>query len=189
MLKQTALLEDHKKLNGKLVDFGGWELPVQYSGVMAEHTAVRNACGIFDVSHMGEIMVEGPGTIEFVNFLVTNDVSTLAIDQALYSAMCHENGGIVDDLVIYRLGENKLFLVVNASNTDKDFTHIQKVLSQYTGVKRSPKRHSQRSKPIGVKRAKSLESQLSLPTPVTPAKTALNFTCLGQMLQKFGMHS
>ena len=132
MLKQTALLQEHKRLSGKLVDFGGWELPVQYSGVLSEHTAVRTACGLFDVSHMGEILVEGKGALEFVNFVITNDAATLAIEQALYSALCHETGGIVDDLVVYRLGEEKFFLVVNASNTDKDFTHLQKMLQLFT---------------------------------------------------------
>jgi aminomethyltransferase len=135
MLKQTALVDEHKKLGGKMVDFGGWELPVQYSGVLNEHTAVRTACGIFDVSHMGEILVEGDGALEFVNYLVTNDVSTLALHQAQYSALCNSHGGIVDDLVIYRTGEKKYFLVVNASNTDKDFLHIKKIHDAYSGVK------------------------------------------------------
>jgi len=135
MLKRTALFEEHLNLKGKMVDFGGWELPVQYSGVLAEHTAVRTACGIFDVSHMGEIFVEGAGSAEFVNFLITNDVSVLSIEQAQYSAMCNAQGGIVDDLVIYKLGHEKFLLVVNASNTDKDFAHIQSVLAQYPGAK------------------------------------------------------
>ena len=140
MLKQTALFEEHKKLKGRMVDFGGWELPVQYSGVLAEHTAVRTACGIFDVSHMGEIFVEGPGSVEFINWATTNDASVLAVDQAQYSALCHFSGGIVDDLVIYRLGEQKFLLVVNASNTDKDFSHLTIALQSYEGVK--PKIHN-----------------------------------------------
>ena len=135
MLKKTALNEEHKKIGGRMVDFGGWDLPVQYSGLLAEHTAVRNACGIFDVSHMGEIMVEGPGSLEFVNSIITNDASLLAFEQAQYSALCNENGGIVDDLVVYRLGSEKFFLVVNASNTDKDFEHINRCLSAYSGTK------------------------------------------------------
>jgi aminomethyltransferase len=135
MLKRTALFEEHKKLNGRMVDFGGWELPVQYSGVLAEHTAVRTACGLFDVSHMGEIFVEGTGSVEFINYVTTNDASVLAIHQAQYSAFCHAHGGIVDDLVVYRLGETKFLLVVNASNTDKDFTHLQSALKDYSGMK------------------------------------------------------
>jgi aminomethyltransferase len=135
MLKKTALNEEHRKLGGRMVDFGGWDLPVQYSGLTAEHHAVRTACGLFDVSHMGEILIEGPGSLEFVNFLTTNDASTLAIEQAQYSVLCNSTGGIVDDLVVYRLGEQKFFLVVNASNTDKDFQHIQNALSSYPGIK------------------------------------------------------
>jgi aminomethyltransferase len=135
MLKRTALYEEHKKLNGRMVDFGGWELPVQYSGVLNEHTAVRNACGIFDVSHMGEILVEGPGCVGFINYVTTNDASTLAVEQAQYSAFCNESGGIVDDLVVYRLGEERFLLVVNASNTDKDFSHLTEALQKYSGVK------------------------------------------------------
>jgi len=135
MLKITALNEEHRKIGGKMVDFGGWDLPVQYSGLVAEHRAVRNACGIFDVSHMGEILVEGPGSLELVSYLTTNDPAGLAVEQAQYSAFCHETGGIVDDLVVYRLGIERFFLVVNASNTDKDFIHIQNALKSYTGPK------------------------------------------------------
>ena len=118
-----------------MVDFGGWELPVQYSGVSLEHHAVRNACGIFDVSHMGEVFVEGEGSVEFINFVTTNDASVLAVGQAQYSAFCHESGGIVDDLVVYRLGEKRFLLVVNASNTTKDFSHLESALLNYKGIR------------------------------------------------------
>lgn len=140
MLKQTALLKEHQNLNGKMVDFGGWELPVQYAGanggVLNEHLAVRTAAGLFDVSHMGEILIEGPDAERFVDYLVTNDVTALAVFQAQYSAMCNEHGGIVDDLVIYKLesceaNEQKYFLVVNASNTEKDFEHIKSVQKMF----------------------------------------------------------
>jgi aminomethyltransferase len=155
MLKRTALYEEHLNLKGKMVDFGGWELPVQYSGVLAEHTAVRTACGIFDVSHMGEVFVEGPGSLEFINFLVTNDVSALAVEQAQYSAMCNPHGGIVDDLVIYKLADQKFLLVVNASNTDKDFSHIQSVLHHYTGVKPAVTNQSEKYSQIAVQGPKA----------------------------------
>ncbi len=135
MLKRTALFEEHKKLNGKMVDFGGWELPVQYAGVSAEHHAVRTACGIFDVSHMGEFFIDGDGAVDFINYVTTNDASALAIGQAQYSAFCHESGGIVDDLVVYRLAEHRFLLVVNASNTQKDFSHLEAVMSKYPGRK------------------------------------------------------
>src|ERR1700734_568342 len=101
MLKRTALFEEHKHLGGRLIDFGGWELPVQYSGVMDEHLACRSAAGLFDVSHMGEVLVEGKDAEAFLNYLVTNNVSKLSVNQAQYTVMCHPNGGIVDDLVIY----------------------------------------------------------------------------------------
>ncbi|MGE0615867.1 MAG: glycine cleavage system aminomethyltransferase GcvT [Bacteriovoracia bacterium] len=127
-MKQTALLEEHRALGGRLVDFGGWELPVQYSGVIDEHTACRTAAGLFDVSHMGEVDVTGADAEKFLNFLVTNDVAKLAIGQAQYTAMCYPEGGIVDDLVIYRRARDRFLVVVNASNTDKDFAHMQDVL-------------------------------------------------------------
>lgn len=175
MLKKTALNEEHRKIGGKMVDFGGWDLPVQYSGLMAEHTAVRTACGIFDVSHMGEIMVEGPGSLEFVNFLTTNDASVLAVEQAQYSAFCNEAGGIVDDLVVYRLGSEKFFLVVNASNTDKDFTHIQNALKNYSGNKPSVKNLSSEYSQIAIQGPKA-ESILQKLTE-TDLKTIKTYWC------------
>ena len=150
MLKKTALNEEHRKIGGRMVDFGGWDLPVQYSGLMAEHNAVRNSCGLFDVSHMGEIMVEGPGSLEFVNYLTTNDASVLSVEQAQYSVLCNSDGGIVDDLVIYRLGTDRFFLVVNASNTDKDFQHIQNALTHYQGIKPSVKNLSSEYSQIAI---------------------------------------
>lgn len=129
MLKRTALYSEHQKLGGRIVDFGGWELPVQYSGVIQEHLACRSAAGLFDVSHMGEISVQGPGAEGYLNLLVTNDVSKLAIGQAQYTVMCHTDGGIVDDLVIYRRAPDLFLLVVNASNTEKDFQHLLEVQS------------------------------------------------------------
>ena len=99
MLKRTALFEEHQRLGGRLIDFGGWELPVQYTGVMDEHLGCRSNAGLFDVSHMGEVHVEGPDAESFLNYLVTNDVTKILIGQAQYSVMCLEHGGIVDDLI------------------------------------------------------------------------------------------
>lgn len=130
MLKRTALYEEHVRMGGRLIDFGGWELPVQYSGVMEEHETCRTAAGLFDVSHMGEVHVEGADAERYLNYLVTNNVSKLAIGQAQYTAMCHESGGIVDDLVIYRRAQDQFLVVVNASNTDKDFQHMVRVQNQ-----------------------------------------------------------
>lgn len=123
-LKKTALFEEHVRLKGRVVDFGGWALPVQYAGVIAEHEACRTAAGLFDVSHMGEFHVEGGDSTAYLDFLVTNHVAKLAHGQALYSVMCYESGGIVDDLVIYRRSLDRYLVVVNASNTEKDFQHF-----------------------------------------------------------------
>lgn len=124
-LKKTPLNEVHRSLGGKMVDFGGWDMPVQYpAGVIAEHMATREAAGLFDVSHMGEIWVEGPDAISFVNGLTTNDVAKLVDGQAHYSALTNEKGGVVDDLLVYRFGPERLLLVVNAGTTDKDWAWI-----------------------------------------------------------------
>jgi aminomethyltransferase len=124
-LKKTPLNEAHRAAGGKMVDFGGWDMPVQYSaGVIAEHLATREKAGLFDVSHMGEIWVEGEDAIAFVNRLTTNDVTKLVDGQAHYSALCYENGTVVDDLLVYRFDRDKLLLVVNAGTTEKDWEWI-----------------------------------------------------------------
>lgn len=120
-LKRTPLNRIHRELGGRMVDFGGWDMPVQYSGVIDEHMRCRLHAGLFDVSHMGEIWVTGPGSITFVNRLTTNDVTKLVDGQAHYSAIPNDNGGTVDDLLVYRFGPEKLLLVVNAGTTDKDW--------------------------------------------------------------------
>jgi aminomethyltransferase len=125
-LKQTPLNAAHRKLGGKMIDFGGWDMPVQYAaGVIEEHLRTRTACGLFDVSHMGEIHVDGRDAIRFVNYLTTNDVTKLVDGQAHYSALTNPQGGVIDDLLVYRFGEEKLFLVVNASTQDKDWDWIK----------------------------------------------------------------
>ncbi len=124
-LQRTALFDTHVALGAKIVPFAGFEMPVQYSsGISAEHQAVRKACGLFDVSHMGEFVVRGAGAIDFVNYVTTNDVSKLAIGQAHYSTFCNERGTIEDDCLVYRF-EDHLMLVVNASNIAKDWAHIE----------------------------------------------------------------
>lgn len=120
-LKKTPLYGEHQKLGARLVEFGGWAMPVQYSGVIAEHTAVRTRAGLFDVSHMGEFRVEGPEAMAAINHIVTNDVSKLAIGQAMYGIVCFENGTVVDDVLVYRLGPERYWVVVNAGNIDKDW--------------------------------------------------------------------
>ncbi len=124
-LKKTPLNDAHRALGGKMVNFGGWDMPVQYAaGVIAEHLATREHSGLFDVSHMGEIYVEGEDAIKFVDKLTTNDVTKLVDGQAHYSALTREDGTTVDDLLVYRFDEGKLLLVVNAGTTEKDWDWI-----------------------------------------------------------------
>src|SRR5437762_3304567 len=124
-LKKTPLNDAHRELGGKMVDFGGWDMPVQYTaGVIEEHMRCRTRAGLFDVSHMGEIWVEGHGAVAFVNRLTTNDVTKLVNGQAQYSALTNVDGGVVDDLLVYRFGLDKLLLVVNAGTTEKDWDWI-----------------------------------------------------------------
>ncbi len=124
-MKRTPLNQVHRDLGAKVIDFGGWEMPVQYNGIISEHNAVRNDCGLFDVSHMGEIYFKGADALKNLQKLLTNDVSRLEDGQILYTPMCYPDGGIVDDLLVYRLEEDEYLLVVNASNTDKDFKWIK----------------------------------------------------------------
>ncbi len=125
-LMKTPLNAAHRALNAKMVDFGGWDMPVQYpAGIIAEHEAVRTRAGLFDVSHMGEIRVQGPGALDLVEHLTPNAVSKLAIGQVHYTAFLYDNGTFVDDLLVYREGEQEFLLVVNAGNSDKDFAWVQ----------------------------------------------------------------
>jgi aminomethyltransferase len=133
MAKRTALYDEHVRLGGRIIDFGGWDLPVQYSGVIDEHLTCRSAGGLFDVSHMGEVHVEGPDAEGYLNYLVSNDVRQMVVGRAQYTAMCNEAGGVVDDLIIYKRSAERFLVVVNASNAEKDFAHMQAVQEQYKG--------------------------------------------------------
>ena len=124
-LKFTPLNDQHVALGAKMVPFAGYSMPVQYSGIIEEHHAVRNQAGLFDVSHMGEVMVEGPHALAFIQNLVTNDVSTLYDGKAMYSAMCTPEGGIIDDLLVYRISEASYMLVINAGNIAEDWDWMQ----------------------------------------------------------------
>ena len=124
-LKRTPLYASHIALGARMVPFGGWEMPVQYSGIIEEHRAVRTRAGLFDVSHMGEVALAGPGAGPLVQRLVTNDLSRRAAGQALYTPMCTPDGGIIDDLLVYRLGDERLMLVLNAANTAEDLAWIR----------------------------------------------------------------
>lgn len=123
-LKKTALFEEHKRLGGKIIEFAGWALPVQYEGIMDEHHRVRNQAGLFDVSHMGEIQIKGRDALALVQKLITNDIAKLKEGRIAYSPMCNHEGGIIDDLLVYKYGEEDYLLVVNAGNTRKDYEWI-----------------------------------------------------------------
>jgi aminomethyltransferase len=125
-MKKTIFYSIHEKLGAKIVDFAGYKMPVLYSSIIAEHKAVRNSVGIFDISHMGEIFVCGDKAEDFVQDLTVNDVSTMSNGRVQYSAMCYEDGGMVDDLLVYKFNEHEFMLVVNASNKDKDYEWMKK---------------------------------------------------------------
>lgn len=125
-LKTTALNETHRRLGARMIDFGGWDMPVQYpAGTIEEHLAVRHSVGIFDVSHMGELEIRGPQALDLVQYLTCNDASKLADGQIQYSALTLPNGAFVDDILVHRFGADHYFICVNASNTDKDFAWIR----------------------------------------------------------------
>lgn len=142
--KKTALYSEHLKLNGRIVDFAGWQMPVQYSGLADEHETVRTKVGLFDVSHMGEVRVRGKGALNFLNKLLTNDISKIQTNQAQYNIMCFEDGGCVDDLIVHKMAEEDYFICVNAANVDKDFAwmrqhavsdiSLENVSEQYTQI-------------------------------------------------------
>jgi aminomethyltransferase len=133
MLKRTALFSAHQKLGAKLIDFGGWEMPVQYTSITDEHLAVRNAAGIFDISHMGEVTVSGAGAAEFLNRVLTNDIRKLAPGQGQYTLMCNERGGVIDDLYAYQLSEGVYFLIINASRISEDVAWLKSEAAKFTG--------------------------------------------------------
>jgi len=135
MPKRTPLYEEHLKLGAKMIDFGGWEMPVSYSGIIEEHLAVRNAAGLFDVCHMGIAEVFGPKALDFIQKLATNDASSLPVLRSQYSVLCNPLGGTVDDVLVYRLPESFL-LVLNASNAQKDLDWFEKNRLAEAGVKR-----------------------------------------------------
>ncbi|MED3660745.1 glycine cleavage system aminomethyltransferase GcvT [Ureibacillus terrenus] len=125
-LKRTPLFGEYAKYGAKTIDFGGWELPVQFSSIKEEHEAVRKRAGLFDVSHMGEILVEGENAQKYLQKLLTNDISKIPDGGAQYNLMCYENGGVVDDLIVYNLGNSRYLLVVNAANIEKDVEWLKK---------------------------------------------------------------
>ena len=159
-LKATPLLGLHKELGAKLVPFAGWNMPIQFAGVLSEHTCVRERVGLFDVSHMGEIEIKGKDAKKFLQFLLSNNVEKMLDGSILYSLMCYETGGVVDDLLAYRFSENHYFLCVNASNSDKDYDWIARHASSFN---------------VNIKNTSSETSQLALQGP--DAKNVLQSLC------------
>ncbi|HEY6166638.1 MAG TPA: glycine cleavage system aminomethyltransferase GcvT [Verrucomicrobiae bacterium] len=138
MLKRTPLFAAHQKAGGKLIEFGGWEMPVQYSSIVDEHLCVRRAAGIFDISHMGEMKVSGHEAAGFLNATLTNDINKLLAGQGQYTLMCNERGGVIDDLYAYRLGETEYLLIINASRIEPDTVWLEARLAEFpqrAGVK------------------------------------------------------
>jgi aminomethyltransferase len=131
MLKRTPLFSAHQRLGARLVEFGGWEMPVQYSSIVDEHLAVRRSGGLFDIAHMGEVTVQGPGALAFLNHLLTNDAARLAPGQGQYTLMCNERGGVIDDLYAYRVADQDFLLVINASRIDPDVAWMQQQLAAW----------------------------------------------------------
>lgn len=153
-LKRTALYEEHVKLKARLIEFGDWLMPVFYSSVLSEHKTVREAVGLFDVSHMGEIRVKGSGALAFLQYLTINDVSKLNDGKGQYSAFCNEHGGMIDDLILYRLTSQDYFLCVNASNTSKDFAWVAKQAANF--------------KNLSVQNESNAWSQIAVQGPLSP---------------------
>lgn len=130
-MKKTSLFDIHLKFNGKMVPFAGYSMPVQFDGVNSEHLQVRNSVGIFDVSHMGEILVKGNRATDFLNYICSNDILLMKDGKAQYNCLINTNGGIIDDLIVYKLGDENYMLVVNAANIDKDWNWIKKQNSNF----------------------------------------------------------
>src|ERR1043166_9436303 len=128
--RKTPLYDEHVRLGAKMVSFAGWLMPVQYTSIVEEHQAVRNSVGIFDISHMGQLIVEGAGAREWLNAMLTNNIEKLEAGQGQYTFLLNERGGIIDDLIVYRIGEQKFLLVVNAACRDEDFAWLENHLKQ-----------------------------------------------------------
>jgi aminomethyltransferase len=126
--RKTPLYDEHVRLGAKIVPFSGWLMPVQYTGIVEEHQAVRNSVGIFDISHMGQFIVDGAGAGEWLNTMLTNNIDKLDVGMGQYTFLLNDRGGIIDDLIVYRIGEQKFLLVVNAARTEADFAWLQKHL-------------------------------------------------------------
>jgi aminomethyltransferase len=173
ILRQTPLFAEHEALGARFVPYAGWRMPVQYRGVTDEHQAVRRAVGLFDVSHMGRLVFEGPGAVEVIDGAITNDFSKVEPGRALYTCCCNENGGILDDLIVYRLAPERVLVVCNAANHDKIARH----LSALAQGRASFDDRSDRTCLIAVQGPRALELLTALgcelALPATPLSAAL----------------
>jgi aminomethyltransferase len=142
-LKKTPLNAVHRRMGARMVDFGGWDMPVQYSGIIEEHNAVRNGVGLFDVSHMGEIEIRGPEALPLVDLVSCNNAARLKIGQAHYSGLLYEHGGFVDDILVHKVDDDHYFLCVNASNQEKDFDYISTANLKHATVEFASDRYAQ----------------------------------------------
>src|SRR5438067_12206231 len=128
--KTTPLYDEHKRLGAKMVPFAGWLMPVQYTSIVEEHQAVRNNVGVFDISHMGQFIFEGAGGRNWLNRMLTNNLEKLSVGMGQYTFLLNDRGGIIDDLIVYRIDEQKYLLVVNAARVDEDFAWLQNHLKE-----------------------------------------------------------
>ena len=166
-LRTTPLHATHKKMGAKMVDFGGWDMPVLYSSLLEEHHAVRQKVGIFDVSHMGEIEIRGPEALKLVDYVSTNNASKLKIGQAHYSGLLYEHGGFVDDILVHKVADDHFFICVNASNQDKDYAHIAEHNKFNCTVENAGEKYAQ----IAIQGPRALETLQKLtPVELAPIK-------------------
>jgi len=133
-MKRTALYDEHVKLGGKIVEFAGWELPVQYGSIIKEHLATRNAAGLFDISHMGELSIQGPGASEFLQKVLPTRLNKIEPNKAMYSCLCNQQGGVIDDLFVYMISQESFLLVVNAANIEKNINWLNEHKSQHVSI-------------------------------------------------------
>ena len=178
-LKRTQLFEAHVAAGGTLVDFGGWEMPIQYpTGIVTEHLTTRSGCGIFDVSHMGRLLIEGPDRLAFMQHVLSSNVALVKPGRAQYCMIPNENGGAVDDAYVYMYDEDRYMLVVNASNTDKDLAHFATILPAYNCTVTNMTDKCASIAVQGPDTDKILSTLIGGPVPVGPKKNDLGFAMM-----------
>lgn len=161
--KRTCLYDKHVALGALISPFGGFDMPIQYSNITDEHQAVRQHCGVFDVSHMGEVLVSGTDAERYVNHIFTNNVEGLAVGKILYGMMCYEDGGVVDDLLVYKMADDRFFLVINAANIDKDWAWIQQQAEGFNVTLDNQSDHYGQLAVQGPEAERIMEDTLNLP--------------------------